>query len=335
MSKEKKTGIPSVKKASTIMAVKKGPKLIQELYVPSSDDPCEELKKLVRQHKAVMQNEVALTNRCSDKEARQDIEQDGKIIFRKGDPMPCRLPAEVQAQALLMAKEVFGKAKEELERKMAKELKKVPIFREYLSKVFGLSSGGPIAAYLVAEIDIHRAVKPSALRRFCGMAVIDGRLERRTKGQKNSFSSEMRTRLFQFFQTLQKNRRHNPTNKYLKVWDDAKTRIRNSERVFDLKEKEGGDWAGKLVNGQGKTVSAKGFSNSYGWHKAADVFLEDLYIVWRALEGLPVWPSYYAAKLGYEHGGKIAVNAPKMLTLEEALSIVGIHEEELSAAAEE
>lgn len=47
------------------------------------------------------------------------------------------------------------------------------------------------------------------------------------------------------------------------------------------------------------------------------------HIVWRTLEGLEVWPSYYAAKLGYEHGGKISVNAPRKLTVEEAIALVG------------
>ena len=67
----------------------------------------------------------------------------------------------------------------------------------------------------------------------------------------------------------------------------------------------------------------KAHSDSKGWHKAADVFLEDLYIVWRAMEGLDIWPSYYAAKLGYMHGGKISVNAPTRMTVEDALAVVG------------
>jgi hypothetical protein len=74
----------------------------------------------------------------------------------------------------------------------------------------------------------------------------------------------------------------------------------------------------------GRTVPWDGHAHSYGWHKAADILIEDLYIVWRTLAGMPVWPSYYAAKLGYEHGGKISVNAPKMLSLDEAKALVGI-----------
>lgn len=114
-----------------------------------------------------------------------------------------------------------------------------------------------------------------------------------------------------------------------------------------------GNWTGKIElshprkarDGEMIThVSARGFAHSYGWHKAADVFLEDLYTVWRAIEGLPVWPAFYAAKLsGYKHAsGKICVDAPTMLTLEEALELVGdkvygtvdVDLEELDQAAE-
>jgi hypothetical protein len=48
-----------------------------------------------------------------------------------------------------------------------------------------------------------------------------------------------------------------------------------------------------------------------------------MYTIARTLEGLPVWPSYLAAKLGYMHGGKICINEPKVLTLEEAKAAIG------------
>jgi hypothetical protein len=92
----------------------------------------------------------------------------------------------------------------------------------------------------------------------------------------------------------------------------------------------------------GGWVKWDGHAHSYGWHKAADILLEDLYVVWRALEALPVWPSYYAAKLGYEHGGAPVDKvegyfknaAPKMLTVEDAKRLVGISSSVLPAAAE-
>src|SRR6185312_12045486 len=195
------------------------------------------------------------------------------------------LPEDVQAAFKELSKNVAKKKAKTLESAMLSELKKIPVYKLFLSKVYGL--GPVVSAYLISEIDIHRAVKPSALRRFCGLAVINGRLERRTKGTKSAYSSEMRVRLYQAFGSMWKNAaKLKKTTKYLDIWINAKHR--KMQLAVD----------GKINNGV-REVSAKGYAHSYGWHKAADILIEDLYTVWRAIEGLEVWPSYYAAKLGY------------------------------------
>jgi hypothetical protein len=303
----------TVDTAKTIMNThKRGPiALKREVYVPSSSDPRTELRKLVREHKALVKSGVAITNMTKDKVARQDfLDDQGNVIRKKGDAMPCLLPSDVQKQYEMMVKEVTNRAADKLKANMLKNLRKIPIYTLFLEKVFGL--GEIVSSYLIAEIDIHRSIKPSALRRFCGFAVIDGGLERPAPGAKNRYSKELRTRIYQAFSAMWKNGiGKGKTSKYLKIWADAK------HRKMQMAV------AGKVDNGRGKKCSAAGYAHSYGWHKAADILIEDLYVVWRAIEGLPVWPSYYAAKLGYEHGGKISVNAPKSLTVDEALELVG------------
>lgn len=273
---------------------------------PSTEDARAELVRLVREHAACTKQAVSLHHQRSDRKSRET-----------GDTIKCRLP-ETSRAALAVAEDAVKEDASKLEALMLRQLKRIPIFTHFLLKVYGC--GPVVAAYLCADIDIHKATKPSNLRRFCGMAVIDGRLERRTAGVKSAYNANLRTRLFQMFSAMAKNaarkftdRPIGTTSKYLDVWQGVKHRVLSSARVVD----------GRLLNGAGRSVSARGFAHSTGWHHAADVFLEDLYIVWRALECLPVWPSYYAAKLGYEHGGKICVNAPKTLTVDEALALVG------------
>ena len=290
-----------------------GPKVPKELkklkpkkpIVPTyPNEPDKELKHLVRQHKALTKTVVSFLNQSRDRKNR-----------KTGELMPCLLPLDAQLVVQEVAQGPLAQQADRLEREMAATLKNVPFYNVFLKNVFGL--GPVISAYICTEVDIHKAEKPSNLRRFCGLAVINGRLERPVKGQKNAFSSQMRTRLFQALTAMARNcAKSQKTTKYLAVWLGTKHRILSSARVVD-------DKLTVVREGKTSTVSAKGFAHSTGWHKAADVLLEDVYIVWRTLEGLPVWPSYYAAKLGYEHGGTIAVNAPKMLTLEEALETVG------------
>ncbi len=296
--------------------------------LPASTNPKLELQRLVQAHVALTKSAVAIEHMASDRKNRTT----GAVI-------PTRIPADVAARMLGNKKDPDGsmsvvalrREASKLETPMLRQLRQLPIYQLFLSKVYGV---GPIvAAYLCSDISIHdrvdpqtqllKALKPSGIRMFCGMAVINGRLVRRVAGEKNKYNASVRTRLFQMFSAMAKNaakkvegRPHGTTSKYLDIWQNIKHRELSSERVNVATNK----W---IDNTGVERGGARAHAHSKGWHKACDVFLEDLYIVWRAIEGLPVWPSYYAAKLGYEHGGRICVNAPKMLSVEEALAIVG------------
>lgn len=293
--------------------------------VTSSEDPRIELKRLVQQHKAWTRKAVSIQLMSSDRTNHET----GEIIL-------CDVPVDVRASMGVVSESLKREASR-LESSMTRTLRGIPIYQQFLKHVFGC--GPVVAAYLVADIDIRKAEKISNLRRYCGLAVIDGHLERRSGAPKaiggtGTYNAEIRTRIYQMFAAMRTNAAKSSaeapagkTSKYLKVWTDYKHRMQHSERVVDRKvSPKDGLVDGKIVNGAGKTVSARGLINSTGWHKAADVFVEDLYIVWRALEGLPVWPSYYTAKLsgGFEHGGEACkVIGPRTLTVDDALTLVG------------
>lgn len=308
-------------------------------------DPKAELAKLVKQHKACQQAATSIENSIRDRVARNDYDgHSGK--WKKGDALPSNIPVDIRVEAQGMA-DAYRRRAELLERDMMKVLRQIPIFVHFLDKVKGC--GPVISAYLVAEIDFTRCTKPSSLRQFCGLGVDPrtNRLFRRTRGERNSYNAELRTRLFQMFVSMRKNGARYGSTKYLEIWDNYKHRMQHSRRpdlrknvtsvdenarppelatAFDsnatLLDRE------KVLDANTKGdertfLKGNKWIDSTGWHKAADVFLEDLYVVGRAIEGLPVWPNYYAAKLGYAHGGKICVNAPRMLTLADALELVG------------
>lgn len=276
-------------------------------------DPREELKRLVKEHKALTQKAKAFEASVSDKTVRTGD--------RAGEKIPNAVPEDARVEVLAVV-ESFRKRADLLESKMTKVLREVPIYKLFLSRVFGV--GAVVAAYLVAEIDITRAVKISNLRRYCGLAVIDGRLERPRAGVKLGYNAELRVRLFQAFSSMWKNAAktskdapHGKTSKYLDVWKNYKHRMAHSERYDATKNRL------REFDKEAVRPGAKAIIHSTGWHKAADVLVEDLYVVWRAIEGLPVWPSYHAAKLGYAHGGKIVRDEPRLLTVDESLALVG------------
>lgn len=277
---------------------------------PANEDPREELRRLVREHKALVHKARAFEASVSD-----------RTIRATGETIKSAVPEDVRVEVAAVV-ESMRKRADLLESKMLRQLKQIPIYRLFLSRVFGV--GPVVAAYLVSEIDIRRCEKVSNLRRYCGLAVIDGRLERPRIGQKLAYNAELRTRLYQAFSAMWKNAAkvskdapHGKTSKYLDVWRGYRHRMSHHER-FDAEHNR---LAG--FDGAPDRPGAKALIHAAGWHKAADVLVEDLYIVWRAIEGLSVWPSYHAAKLGYGHGGRIVRNEPKMLSVEEALAVVG------------
>jgi hypothetical protein len=314
--------------------------------ISAPSEPRLELRRLVRSHYHMTKMSVSTRSPAEDKKNRVT----GAII--KSNVPDDLKPLHFEMSAAYKRKAI------DLEGDMTRELKKLPIYKVFMREVFGL--GPVVSGYLAAEVDFDKAIKPSQLKRYCGFAVINGRLERPQRGIKLGYNASLRTRIFQMMSALWKNaakvtlcekhaleKSHKAkkglstedrkaflamcakcedcmqtsaprgyTSKYLDVWKGYKHRMSHSER-FRPESNEllgtDGEWH----------KGARASIHSAGWHKAADVFLEDLYIVGRTLAGLPVWPSYYAAKLGYEHLGKICVNEPKLLSLDEALALVG------------
>jgi hypothetical protein len=233
--------------------------------------------------------------------------------MKDGTISKCLLDDDVRVD-LKAAADKIGTANAALESLMRVELRQIPIYTEFLSKVYGC--GPVVAAYLCAMVRIDRATKPSNLRRYCGYALDKtGHLERRDGGPKyapdgsltgaaGTFNDDLRRSIWLMLTAMRKNAAKvladapfGVKTKYLEIWDNSKHRSAS----------------------MGITRGA----HKKGLHKAADIFIEDLYTIWRTLAGFEVWPNYYAAKLGYEHGGKISVNAPRMLTPPEALALVG------------
>lgn len=308
------------------------------------DDPKKELRRLVRMHHLMTRMSVATKSSAEDKKNRTT----GQVI-------PSLVPEDLKVLHLELSAAYKRKAKE-LESDMTRSLRMLPIYKVFSREVFGL--GPVVSSYLAAEVDFARCEKPSQLKRYCGFAVINGRLERPQRGVKLGYNAALRTRIFQMMAAVWKNAAKTTIcenhgfqkstrkgmsaeekkafqaecaecpdclqtpaprgymSKYLKVWKDYKHRMLHSER-FRADSNE-------ILVGDGEwRKGGRAAIHSAGWHKAADVFLEDLYIIGRTLENRPVWPSYYAAKLGYEHLGKICVNAPRHMSLDEALALIG------------
>lgn len=185
------------------------------------------------------------------------------------------------------------------EEKMAKVLAKIveqhPLWPAFLDGVKGC---GPLmSAVILSEFDIHKADRISQFWKYAGLDVAqDGRgrgrysehLVDQTYTDKDgkeqtkkgiTFNPFLKTKLVGVLATCFL--KQSPDGcKYRKVYDDYKHRMENHEKHKD---------------------KSKGHRHNMSMRYMMKIFLQDLWLAWRELEGLPITAPYNEAVLGHQH----------------------------------
>jgi hypothetical protein len=270
---------------------------------PGAGDPLAELRRIVHEHRALKRLAVRFEQSVSD----ITIRETGEVIKTRVSPATAldvhAVVKSINAQAAVLV------------RAMTKLLRGVPIYDEFLSKVDRI--GGPVtSAYLVAMVKIKRVSTVSQLIRYCGFATgADGKSERRSSGPKyapdgsrtdagGTYNAELKIALVVAFMMARQGTGKKKKSKYLRRWDEAKQS------------------ALTLPNARLERVMKPGEADDKGRRKATDLFLWDLYVMWRTLEGLSIRPDKYSAVRGHYHNGQEARDAEYLLTLDEARTMV-------------
>lgn len=176
-------------------------------------------------------------------------------------------------------------------------LKEYPIYAEFLAGVRGI--GPAMAGVIVSEIDIHAARYPSSLWMYAGL---DCGPDGRGRSRRAEHLVELQYVAKSGEESVRKSITFNPflktklvgvlgasflragDNEYSKIYNDYKHRLQCRE-----------DWKGE----------SKGHIHNAAIRYMIKMFLRDLYVAWRTLEGLPVAESYQEAKLGHCHGATV------------------------------
>jgi len=175
-------------------------------------------------------------------------------------------------------------------------LKDYPISNDFLHGVTGI--GPAMAGVIISEIDITKAEYPSSLHKYAGLDVASdgqGRSRRKEHLEDSEYKDKdgkMQTKKGITFNPFLKTKlvgvlgssflKQSPDKcEYRKIYDEYKHRL---EHMDAHKEK------------------SKGHRHNMAIRYMIKMFLIDLYNEWRALEGLPVAPTYTEAKLGKVHG---------------------------------
>lgn len=139
----------------------------------------------------------------------------------------------------------------------------------FLERVKGIAETS--AAMVLGYIDIEKAPTVSALWRYAGFGVVDGKRERPVKGEKLHYNARLKTMVWRVIDLQVKSR-----GPYRKFYDDAKHTYQTTRP----------DWTKMHI----ELASRR---------KAAKIFLSHLWVVWREAEGLPTRSPWIE-----EHGGE-------------------------------
>ena len=205
---------------------------------------------------------------------------------------------------------------DKIEKELAKALKRFPIYTQWLKNVKGV---GPIAAgWIIAEYDIQKATTVSKLWQFTGLnpSLVIGK--KRVENKDGTFS-------YIPTDTLIRGDKMTPGfvapfNKRLRValvgvladgfikakspyalnyYYPYKERLAHSENIVSVVKK-----GGKVVDMLWNEVT-KGHRDQAAKRYMIKMFLKDLYVAWRTIEGLPVREPYQEQYLGHVHKSEL------------------------------
>lgn len=176
---------------------------------------------------------------------------------------------------------------------MGNVLKGYPIYSEFLEPIKGI--GPALAGVILSEIDISKAKYPSSLWKYAGLDVAEDGKGRTRKAEHLvdcaytdkegndavrkgiTFNPFLKTKLIG---VLGSSFLRAGENKYSLIYRDYKNRLESRD---DLKEE------------------SKGHRHNMAIRYMIKMFLIDLHMAWREIEGLPVSLPYHEAKLGLVH----------------------------------
>jgi len=178
-------------------------------------------------------------------------------------------------------------------RRLTSVLEEFPIYVQFLEPIKGI--GPAMAGVIVSEIDITKARHPSSLWKYAGLDVASDDRARSRKAEhlvekaytnkdgeeatRNSitFNPFLKTKLTG---VLASSFLKATPNHYRDVYDGYKNRLESHPAHHE---------------------KSKGWRHNMAMRYMVKMFLIDLHVAWRALEGLPVSLPYHEAKLGHRH----------------------------------
>lgn len=201
---------------------------------------------------------------------------------------------------------------EDVEKQAFKNLEKIvkqhPIWTEYLEGVKGC--GFTMAGVIISELDPHVARYPSSFWKYAGVDVV----HKEDPDNPDNIISIGRCRRKDLMVEVEYVDRdgndatrmslgYNPFLKTKLLGILAPSFLKSKGEYYDVYF----DYKQRLLNDPRHKEKRPAHINRMALRYAVKIFLMNLHIKWRELEGLEVTPPYHEAKLGMAHKGKMLV----------------------------
>lgn len=175
-------------------------------------------------------------------------------------------------------------------------LKEFPIYTEFLSQIRGI---GPLmAGVIISEIDITRATYVSSLWKYAGLDVVvleDGTALGRSRRRECLVPKVYTNSDGETVETV--GITYNPFLKTKLLGVLATSFLRSKSPYADYYYQ----YKNRLMNHPKHKEKSKNHIHRMAIRYMIKMFLRDLYMAWRTLEGLPTYPTYEQEKLGIVH----------------------------------
>jgi hypothetical protein len=183
------------------------------------------------------------------------------------------------------------------EKIIAWELDKEPLWTQWMVDVRGL--GPKMAGVILSEIDITACDSISALWKYCGLDVVlnteTGEGEGRSRKSHHLVDKQYTDKLGNEVKT--KGISFNPTLKTKMVGVLGGSFIKQGGKYRDIYD----GYKNRLVNHPKHAEKTPGHRHAMANRYMVKMFLQDLWLEWRRIEGLPIREPYAVEKLGIVH----------------------------------
>jgi len=188
---------------------------------------------------------------------------------------------------------VLLETEERYAKTIEKAVKQFPIWQHFLSGVKGC---GPLmAAVIISELDPHKARHVSSFWKYAGLDVTNG--EGRSRRKEHLVEVEYVNKSGEL--TTRKSITFNPFLKTKLIGVLGTSFLRSKSPYSEIFY----DYRARLENHPQHNNKTPMHRKNMAIRYMVKMFLKDLWVAWRTLEGLPVTTDYAEAKLGLKHGG--------------------------------